>query len=445
MISKPVCRVFLSAVLFMPLAPVDALCQKTHSRTFTLADRTVSNGLLLPEGFSVSRSVSHPGLNVSTGFLAGVGVLTPSAEEWKYGWQPATGLNPDHTKSHLSPYVYAQAPFEPLSIGMYVGNPTAAVVKHGGTVRSDSLRDYSRRDIGLEGAIWMVPKMAKLLGVSLDVRGVYDTRALHWLAGDERRRLHSLFDFKRKGGSGKLTVLTNPIGAHFVSASVRYRRLTTESTESRRDTLFFSSAAFVDTAELIDSSTVHGATRMGLEYLWRSPDTLVLAGARLATDRQNTELTAQGQYLDSSTIDFSLFGETKLCRRFLTLHAGATLEYTATFYKQSVSDLGYVELLKEYTLERIANTLGVRIPLAVSVNIRDVVEFWSGLVASGRYTSSNHLAWRDLEQHRSEGAYDIELNPLVVRVIPGERLIVSVVPEISDGLLEGGLELHFRL
>jgi hypothetical protein len=390
---------------------------------------------------TLSSSVNFPGifnesstLNLKTGFFK-----KPNHDKG-YLWQPLTAYdNNTNLMSLFMPYISATKPFKALSSGLYFGNIKTSSTTHNAFSLADSIKSFENSGIKMNGALWLNPNIKYLKGISLWAEGGYQKRDVHFGDIDDWKRIHTLFNYKRKHGKGLLSSTFSFIDKHYSILRFKYGKDIVTANETQLDTLFFSNDSYLTSEVEIDSSFEESEIGIEMGHIIRTKNYCM--GLFIGGDRSNVDY--EDSEKDSSKIFINAFYNKGFSWEKLLFYTGADFTYSGTLYKKSINSVGYIDLMKEYTIDRMAHSINLSIPLFAILKINSKLKLMTGLDFSFNYLNTNYDFKAGINNKSKHSAFDYQFYPLNVRYSPNTRLSISVNPYFDKDILIGGLDICY--
>lgn len=389
-----------------------------------------------------SSSVKFPGLfkepaalNLKTGFFK-----KPNSDK-NYLWQPLTAFdNNANLTQHFLPYISAVKSFKNFSSGIYLGNFETFSKTHNALSLVDSNKSFENSRIKLNGALWLNPNIDLLAGVSLWAEGDYQKRDVHFGDLDDWKRIHTLYEYKRKYGKGILSSTFSFMDKHYSILRFKYGKDKVNANEEQLDTLYFSNESYLTSEVDIDSSYEESEIGIEIGHMFMKEDYRL--GVFLGGDRTNVDF--EDSEKDSSKIFINAFYNRGFSWEKLLLYTGADFTYSGTLYNKSGNYVGYIDLMKEYTVDRMAHSINITIPLFAILKINSKLKLMTGMDFTYNYLGTNYDFKAGIYNKSRHSAFDYQFCPLNIRYSPNTRLSISVNPYFDrDNILIGGLDICY--
>ncbi len=414
-------------------------------RIMTQSDVIAPSGLrFLKPLMQYSSSVIFPGYLPDTSILRASAGFLDKQRKTDFLWHPLTAYDADNGLGGLAPYVSLERAFAGVRSGLYLGNFHTGSRVHNATEPRDTIKNFEKKDVALNGALWILPPIRYIQGISLWAEGNSRQRTVHAANTDSWKRLHTHYDFQREYGKAVVTCGASFFENDYWSVRAGYAQNHVDAREIQLDTLHFSHGGnYINSLNLLDSSFQMTNASLAIGHTFHFEQLRMHAGILLGGDR--TRLDLGSTIRDSSRFFVKAYGEKLISAQKLVLIAGYNLTYSGTLYNQSGHVLSYRRLAEQFNTGKMAHALKARLPLFGSVAIGKKLDGMAGVEAVFDYRSSNYNFAAGLPADYVHSDFRVNLYPLNVRFKPNEGLAVSVSPRLDDEIFFGSLQLDYTL
>jgi hypothetical protein len=393
--------------------------------------RTPSSTIDFP-GFSTDSS----SFNLQTGFFTNDAIVADNTSH------PLT-IHDDASTARfpLTPYLTVEKSIAGIKTGVYLGNIQTDFATYHASSPADTVSTYNKEAVTLHGALWCIPNVKYVKGLSFRGEGNYRTRATHFTNNDEWKKIHTFHDYERKYIKGVFTAGFSFWENDFWIVRLMYGKNITDAEERRADTLFFSNDNYLHSNERIVGSFETSSPGMEIGHLYALPARKMTIGCIVGADRTNIDY--ENAESDSSTVFFNGFIEKKYDVRGFTFFTGIDLLYSGTFFGHSDQWIGYGQLARDYSMKRMAHNLKIKAPLFSILSIGTKIRLMTGAECSLDYRKSNHDFLSKSSKKRLDAGFDIELYPLNIEYSPSKNWSLAFSPAINDDIVAGCFELRY--
>ena len=425
------------------MAIVSLLIIPTHANTkMTQLDVITPSGLIVHDSLNrISTNVKYPGLFLDTSeFKAVTGFIDDEENSSDYLGHPLTQYDSQQNFfTNMTPYLSAQKSFPGFCSGIYLGNFSANSKIHNALSTTDSIKTFDKSGIKLNGAIWFVPKIEFFKGISLWVEGVHQNRDAHFANIDGWKRIHTNFEYKRKYGYGLLSSTFSFFNNQYSFLRFGYGKDNVKSEEQRLDTLFFSNDSYLDSDENFDKSFEKYNSNAEIGHMLKFGGYnfgVFIGGDRTNFDYEKSEKDSSRFYVNSFIYKgFNL--------KKVLLYTGLNFTYSGSLFNESNHRLGYIDLAKEYTVDRMSHYIDLNAPIYGVITIGDKFTLMSGIDFAYDYKKSNYDFSTGTKNMSGFSSIDFILYPLIFQYAPKPNTSISISPKFDDEIFIGSLEIRY--
>lgn len=413
------------------------------NKNITQLDVITPAGLMVYDSLNkVSTTVKYPGLYIdSSRFKAITGCIDNGENSNDYVGYPSTQYDNQVTMfTNMVPYLSAQMSFPSFISGIYLGDFSVSSKTHNALSAVDSIKTFEKYGVKLNGAVWYVPKINYLKGISFWAEGVHQNRDTHFANVDGWKRIHTNYEYKRNYASGLLSSTFSFFKNQFSFLRFGYGKDKISAEEQRLDTLFFSNESYLTSAENIDKSFENYTVNMEIGHMLKLNGWNL--GVFIGGDRTN--FSYKKSEMDSSQFYVNTFMYKGFNLKKLVLYTGLRVAYSGNLFNKSRYGLGYLDLAKEYTVDRMSHYIDVHVPLFGVVKIGDKFTLMSGIDLLYNMKKSNYNFTAGTENISGFSLIDCILYPLNIQYAPTPKTLMSISPKFNKDNFIGSFEFRYE-
>lgn len=424
------------------LIPVVFLIVPIHANwKMTQLDVVTPSGSLLYDSLQrTSTIVKYPGFFIDTSdFKAVTGFIDNEENGNDYSGYPLVQYDRrDNLFTNMTPYISAQKSFSNFSSGVYLGNLSVGSNIHNALSIADSINSFDKSGVKLNGALWIVPKLKFIKGLSMWAEGDHQTRKVHITDIDGWKRVHTLYKYRRTFGNGLLSGTFSFIENRYWILRAGYGNDVVGSEEQRNDTMVFSDNNYITSFENIDNSFEKSNSVMEIGHILKFND----GNMGLFAGATRTNIDYGENEKDSSRLYVNAFISKGIEVQRIFLQIGADFTYSGTFYNESYHRTGYLRLLKKYKVHRMSHLVNMDVPFCGVVSIGDKFKLISGIDFAYTFKRSNYDFTNGTKNISGFSSIDCILSPLNVQYAPQPNTLISISPKIDKEILIGSFEIR---
>lgn len=412
------------------------------NKKMTQLDVIIPSGLTLLDSLNrISTTVKFPGIYLDTSeFKAVTGFFNNEESGNDYLGHPLTQYDSqENLFTNLTPYLSAQKSFSIFSSGIYLGNLRTGSKIHNALSTADSIKTFDKTGVNLNGAIWIVPKIKFIKGISLWVEGDHQNRDAHFANIDGWKRIHTNFEYKRKYGRGLLSSTFSFFKNQYWVLRFGYGKDIVSAEEHRLDTLFFSNDSYLTSSERFDKSFDKSNTGMEIGQIIKFNKgnlSIFIGGDRTNIDYEKSEKDSSRFYINAY-----IFKGIRL--KQILLYTGLDFTYSGSLFNESNHRIGYMDLTKEYTVDRMSHYIDLNAPIFGVLTIGDKFKLMSGIDFAYDLKKSNYDFTTGTKNMSGFSSINFILYPLNIQYAPKPNTLISISPKFEKEIFIGSLEIRY--